>query len=535
MEPRLYQNDCIDAVELGFKTYRKQLVVAPTGSGKTIVFSFLAKRLLDATGKRTLILANRDELVAQAVEKLRSATGIFADKEKAECNARHSAQVVVASIQTMVRRLDKWSPDHFGLVIVDEADLSITPSWMKALNHFDSFANILGVTATAYRTDQKSLSSYYENVAYEIPLLELVKQGYLCPITIKSLPVRIDLSSVGIGARNDLDETELGHALEPYLDEIALQIKKNAGDRKTLCFLPLISTSNKFVEACLKSGLTAEHVDGESPDRADKLKRFERGDFQLLSNAQLVVRGWDCPPVSCVAMLRATKSWSMFVQAAGRGTRLFDGKENLLILDPLWLHTKHDICRPACLVATSQEEADVITQIADERSALPADVAEQMPIDLIGLVSETQGKREEALRKKFEALRNRKAKFISAEEFALQHHSVAIAEFEPTMRWHSEPVTPGQAKYIEKAGIDITTVKNKGQASAILDTYFKKSGSQPAARGTKWLMKQSGWRSKDNQRGPWQANMQDQRDFYASRPRKPKVSKAQSDFEGLFK
>lgn len=511
MNLRPYQTTFVESVEAGWKQFKRQLGVAPTGSGKTIVFSHLAHRRFSTTGEKTLILAHREELISQAIEKLHKATGIIAQKEKAEFNATLTAPVVVASVQTMIRRLDKWPSDHFGLVIADEAHHVLANSWRAVLDHFN--ADVLGVTATPDRGDKKNLGQYFENIACEISLLDLIRDKFLCPISIKSLPLKIDLSSVHSVA-GDLDSGELGHVLEPYLDQIARLIKDNVGSRKTLCFLPLIATSLKFVQACRDVGLSAEHIDGDSPDRKEKLVQFAQGKFQVLSNAMLLLEGYDQPDIACVVMLRPTRIRSLFAQAIGRGTRIAYGKENLLLLDFLWLHQNHNIVHPASLIAQDEEEAGAMTKVTEQQ------YGEQ---DLLELQSAAQSQREEALRKKLEALKDRKARFITCEEFAVKHHTLAIAEFEPTMRWHSDPVTEAQAKYIEQAGVDPQSVSGKGQASALLDQIFKERGAQPASHKQRWVMNQSGWMSADGRRTAWQATQQDAREFFAARNKKKQV------------
>lgn len=511
MQPRPYQTAFIESVEHGWKEFSKQLGVAPTGSGKTIIFSHLSKRLFDDTGKRTLILCHREELIDQAITKLHSATGILAQKEKAEFCASLNAPVVVASIQTMIRRLDKWPADHFGLVVCDEAHHSISDSWSTVLDHFN--ANILGVTATPDRGDKRSLGVFYENIAHEISLIDLIKDGYLSPITIRSLPLVIDLSHVGSTA-GDFDSGQLGNALEPYLGQIAVSLREAIGKRKTLCFLPLIATSKKFIDACQTVGLTADHIDGESPDRKEKLAAFERGDFQILSNAMLLTEGYDCPAISCIVNLRPTRSRALYAQIAGRGTRIAEGKENLLLLDFLFQHERHKICRPASLIAKNEEEADAMTELAEQKSA-DAQYGEDQ-LDLMELASEAQHAREEALRDRLAALANRKAKFISAEQFALQHKHMEVAEFEPTMKWHDEPATEKQREWIEKAGVDPDTVNGKGHASAVLGVYFEWKKHQPASDKVKKLMRWKRWQSLDGLRGPDTATQNDAKDFFAS-------------------
>lgn len=346
MQARQYQSEVIAAVERGWGEFSRQLVVVPTGGGKTIIFAMLAAR----QPGRTLILAHRDELIDQAIAKLGAATGIRAGKEKAEHSASLSDRVVVASVQTMLRRLDDWPADHFALVVADEAHHAVSDSWQKVLNHFDRHARVLGVTATPDRADKRQLGSYFEAIAAEVKLFDLVRDGYLSPIAVKSVPVKIDLSSVKQTA-GDFDQAELGHAIEPCLSEIARAIKEHASFRRVLCFLPLIATSQKFVEACNQAGLSAVHIDGNDPQRREKLVRFGQWEFDVLSNAMLLTEGFDDPGIDCIVVLRPTRSRPLYAQMIGRGTRVDETKENLLLLDPLWMHERHTLTRPAHLLS----------------------------------------------------------------------------------------------------------------------------------------------------------------------------------------
>lgn len=504
MQLRPYQNDFIADVEKGWEQYRKQLGVAPTGSGKTIIFSWLAKRLHDSQGKRTLILAHRDELIGQAIDKLHAATGIVAAKEKADSRASRDAPVVVASIQTMMRRADQWPEDHFGLVVCDEAHHSLSESWQNVLTRFDSKANVLGVTATPDRGDKRELGSYYENIAHEISLIDLVRQAFLCPISICSLPLSIDLSAVKSTA-GDLDSGDLGHALEPYLKSIARTIGEAAKGRKTLCFLPLIATSLKFVEHCQAAGISCKHVDGESPDRAQILKEFAAGEFQLLSNAMLLTEGYDCPDIGCICVLRPTRSRPLFAQMVGRGTRIAEGKENLLILDFIWLHERHKLIKPAHLICESEEEAEEITETMAEYGG---------DADLVESCDQVRAERESALAKRLALMASRTARFISAEEFAVRHHRLSLAEFEPTMKWHSQPITDKQSVCLERAGINVDTVKGKGHASQIIGAYFEMRDLEPASAKQKWVMQQRGWMSSDGMRNAQSATSGEAREFF---------------------
>ena len=164
---RAYQMKALHQIHKGFEEFDRQLGVLPTGGGKTILFSRLAQ---DLQPQRTLILAHREELISQAVDKLRTSTGIEAEVEMGDDRASLEAPVVVASIQTLMRepRRNRWPRDHFGLVVVDEAHHALADSYLNTLGHFHNHAKVLGVTATPDRGDKKNLGRYFQNIACEV-------------------------------------------------------------------------------------------------------------------------------------------------------------------------------------------------------------------------------------------------------------------------------------------------------------------------------------------------------------------------------
>lgn len=506
MTLRPYQQTILEAIDIGWREFRKQLIVVPTGGGKTIIFANVAK----AQPNHTLILAHREELIDQAIDKLRAATGVVADKEKAEHWADLGARVVVGSIQSLIRepRRRRWPRDHFDLVIVDEAHHVIADSYRSVLSHFDGHARVLGVTATPDRGDKRNLGQYFDNVAAEIPLFDLIDDGYLCPITVKAVPLKIDLSGVRQTA-GDFSEADLGTALEPYLAQIAQAIKEHASFRRVLAFLPLIATSQKFVAACRAAGLAAEHIDGNSPDRKEKLERFGRWKFDVLSNAMLLTEGFDDPGIDCVVVLRPTRSRPLYAQMVGRGTRPADFKENLLLLDFLWHHQKHSLCRPAHLIAKSEQEAEQITKLSQAGACLPEAVAQHCVQDLQKLAGVAMEERERSLLKRLEEHRNKQAKMMSAEEFALSHHALEVAEFEPTVKWESNAVSEKQAAVLRRAKIDLESVRCRGHASKLIDLVFRNQKLRLASTKQQALMRRMGHPSAG------QATAEEARKFFA--------------------
>jgi len=465
MNLRPYQKNAIEAIESGWMEYDKQLVVMPTGSGKTILFSHLAARKLP---RKTLIIAHREELVSQAISKLRVATGIQASREMSNSHASLDANVVVASIQSLGNRLFKYPKDHFSLIVCDEAHHAVSESWIKVLYYFQ--AKILGVTATPDRGDKKNLGKFFENVAYEISLVDLINDGYLSPIKVRTVPIKIDLNNVKQSA-GDYDSTSLGNTIEPYFGGIINSIIEHAPFRKILVFLPLIATSQKFTEMCNEAGIDAIHIDGYDPERKFKLYNFSNGEHDMLCNAMLLTEGYDDPTIDCIVILRPTRSRPLYCQMVGRGTRVARGKSDLLILDFLWSHEKLSLVKPSNLIASSQEQAQVMDKIAEER-ALSGRESQEV-LDLQGLASEAQIKREEALQERIKSNSGRKGGVVDAVEFALKYHATDIADYQPAMRWESQEITPKQKKILERAKIDTTTVNGRGQASQLIDLIFR--------------------------------------------------------------
>lgn len=479
---RPYQEQFVSTTLGKFREHSKLLGVMPTGSGKTVCFSETAKRIHPV---RTLIIAHREELLTQAQDKLYRSTGLSAQIEKAEHRASHQADVVVGSVQTLMRdkRLQRWPRDHFGLVVVDEAHHALADSYQKVLNHFDGHAKVLGVTATPDRGDKRNLGEYFEDISFEVGLHELIKQEYLCQIAVRTVPIQINLSGVRTTA-GDYNDADLGNAIEPFLESIVGELGAAIGTRKTIVFLPLVRTSKRFVELCRQAGLSAEHIDGTSSDRKEILQSFSEGEFQILCNSMLLTEGFDEPSVECVICLRPTKIRALYSQIIGRGTRIHPGKQNLLVLDFLWMTEKHSLVRPAHLVAPSDEIADQMIAISE------AAAGEDVEQDLLEMASDAKEARERKLAEELEANAKRKSRMIDPIEFALSLHEVDLADWQPTMKWHSEPPSDKQLRTLSGFGFDSKAVPSKGYASVILDRIFSRRNLNLATpKQLHWLRK----------------------------------------------
>ena len=462
---RPYQAESIAAIEGEWKQgHRRTLLVLPTGCGKTIVFCKLTENRVRA-GERVLILAHRGELLQQAADKLLKATGLRCAVEKAEESCLDSwYRVTVGSVQSLMRekRLSQFPPDYFGTIVIDEAHHVLSDGYQRVLEHFSS-AQVLGVTATPDRGDMRNLGSVFESLAYEYTLPRAIREGYLSPIKAQTIPLDLDLRNVGVSG-GDFKAGELGSALDPYLTQIAEEMAAVCMERKTVVFLPLIQTSRKFRDILNQRGFRAAEVNGESADRAEVLAAFDRGEYNVLCNSMLLTEGWDCPSVDCIVVLRPTKVRSLYCQMIGRGTRLHPGKEYLLVLDFLWHTERHELCRPACLIAGSDEVARKMTENLEAAGG---------PVDLEAAEEKAQSdvvaQREEALARQLSEMRGRKRKLVDPLQFEMSIQAKDLAGYVPAFGWECAPPSEKQVQALEKQGIFPDEIENAGKAALLLN------------------------------------------------------------------
>lgn len=470
MELRPYQETARQKVQEEWEEGKKRtLLVLPTGTGKTIVFSKIIEDRVKK-GERVLVIAHRGELLEQASDKLYKSTGLKTATEKAEQTSLGSFyRVVVGSVQTLQRekRLNQFPPEYFDTIVIDEAHHAISDGYQRVLQHFED-ANVLGVTATPDRGDMRNLGSYFESLAYEYSLPEAIKSGYLSPIKALTIPLKLDLSNVKQQA-GDFSTKDLGTALDPYLEQIAEEMKKQCFNRKTVVFLPLVKTSQKFRDILNQHGFKAAEVNGESADREQVLKDYEDGKYNVLCNSMLLTEGWDCPSVDCVIVLRPTKVRALYSQMVGRGTRLAPGKKELLLLDFLWHTERHELCHPANLIATDEAVAKKMTENIEELGT-PIDLeqAEQQAKEDVAL------EREESLAKQLSEMKRRKRKLVDPLQFEMSIQATELTDYVPSFGWQMSPPTDKQVKALEKWGIFPDEIENAGKAEMLINRLVKR-------------------------------------------------------------
>lgn len=469
-ELRPYQQQARDRIHAEWDAgHTRTLLVLPTGTGKTIVFASVAADQVRA-GDRVLILAHRGELLEQAADKLQRSTGLVSAVEKAESTCLDSwFRVVVGSVQTLQRtaRLERFPQDYFGTIIIDEAHHAITDGYRRILDYF-SGAKVLGVTATPDRGDMRNLGEVFDSLAFEYKLTDAIKEGYLCKIMAQTIPLQLDISSVTMSG-GDYAVADLGTALDPYLEQIAAEMAVRCKDRKTVVFLPLIKTSQKFRDLLNTYGFRAAEVNGQSDDRRQVLADFDAGKYNVLCNSMLLTEGWDCPSVDCVVVLRPTKVRSLYSQMVGRGTRLSPGKTDLLLLDFLWMTDKHELCRPADLVCEDRTVARQMTEHLAE-TGCPEDIEEAAAQASEDVVAQ----REEALAKQLEEQRRKKAKLVDPLQYEMSIQAEDLAGYVPAFGWEAGPPSEQQTAALEKLGILPDAVESAGKAALLLDRLNKR-------------------------------------------------------------
>lgn len=338
MRLRPYQEECVQAV-LDARTSgaKSALFVLATGLGKTVIASHIIHRVPG----RWMVIAHRDELLRQAAQKLRAITGDMPDIEKADLYASEvewmKSRVVVSSIQTQRVRRERFRPNEFSGVWIDEAHHAPAQSYRDTSAYYQNNPNLflMGCTATPDRADEKALGQVFETVPFVYELDRAIDDGWLVPIRQEFVEVKaIDLSAVGTTA-GDLNGRELAEVMEyeQALHGVADPTVEIAGDRRTIVFCASVAHAERLSEIIdrRKPG-KAGWLCGKTPEdqRREILKRFAQGDIQFLCNVGVLTEGFDDPGVEVVAVARPTKSRALYAQMVGRGTRTVPG-----LVDPI--------------------------------------------------------------------------------------------------------------------------------------------------------------------------------------------------------
>jgi superfamily II DNA or RNA helicase len=382
IELRPYQRECIESIESAEKNgTHRQLVALPTGTGKTIIFTTVAKK----RNGRTLILAHRDELIQQAVDKLEM---VWDDANvgvvKAERN-EIDKQVVVGSVQTVSRenRLEQL-PTDFDFIVTDESHHAPAATYQRIYKYLGvmaeegeellPYALHLGVTATPQRTDKIGLSDIFDKIVFHRSIRDFIPD-YLCDLRCVQIMTHVSVDGVETWA-GDLRTDQLSALLNTVnCNELIVEAwKEHAFGRLTLCFTTSVAHARDLCGAFQEAGIDAAWVCGETPldERRDILAKFAQREIEVLTNCAVLCEGYDNPALDCIILARPTKSTLLYTQMIGRGTRTFPDKKDCLILDVSCISTEHDLVSFPSLFGLPLKEQDgeqTLTEQLEEKEA----------------------------------------------------------------------------------------------------------------------------------------------------------------------
>lgn len=397
MALRPYQAAALEAVRNTYKEgHRTALVVMPTGTGKTVLFAEISRL---AKGP-VLVLAHRQELVEQAREKISLWCNDVVAVEMAHQRGftrpdGTRPKISVASIQTLRQRLKDVPRDAFKIVVVDEAHHATSDSYRAVLDHFDAY--LLGVTATPDRSDRVPLGEVFSAVAFSYDMRQAIKDKWLCPIRSFLVQTQADFSGIRkVAGELAIREVEDVLTQELHLAEIVTPILRERGERPTIVFAASVAHAHalcRVINEQADDPSCAAALDGSSSFevRAPVLNRFRRGEIKILVNCSLFTEGFDVPQIALVVIARPVLSRSFYAQMVGRGTRIADGKKDLLVLDFVPGNCRHSLVQAVDIFASSNEEVqERARRIAQEVSAEGQAIALEKALELAQQEQEAQ-------------------------------------------------------------------------------------------------------------------------------------------------
>lgn len=499
MNLRPYQQLAVNAVLDSFGDAQTSLIVMPTGTGKTVTFAHIIDQM--AGNGRAMVLAHREELIFQAAEKIHGVTGEKPDIEMASARADvvmfRKAPVIVSSIQTQIAgnppRMQRFNPNDFGLVVIDEAHHATAASYRRVIEHYkqNPKIKILGVTATPDRADEAALGQVFDVVAfnYEIPVA--IDEGWLVPVKCRQVWVdSLDFSGVSTTA-GDLNPGELAQVMEyeENLHAIADPLMEIAGDRRTLLFAASVAHAERLRDIINRHREgAARWVCGATPkdDRRRVLREFASGRAQFMVNVGVLTEGFDDPGIAVIGMGRPTKSRSLYAQMAGRGTRPLPGIVDRLDSDE---QRRQAIARS---MKPSVEIIDFVGNSGRHKLVSAADILggdyEDEAVEMAtAKVRESDGAIDvsEALERAAEEIEERKARErarVAALKAKAQYRTSSVDPFDvfgieaPRQRgWDlAAPPSEKQVALLAKFGIDAGTM-TKAQVNRLIGECIARS------------------------------------------------------------
>jgi len=534
LEPRKYQIEAVEAViEASKRGVSRQLISLPTGTGKTIIFALLAKRL----GVRTLILAHREELLQQARQKMLLVWGTKSPSCQPEANVgllRRKetkgllSEVCIASVQTAIqpKRLAALKSRSFGLLIIDEAHHATADSYYKIASELGFLTGdrgrsplLVGVTATAYRGDKVALGNVFDEIVFERSTITMIRGGFLCDARGVSVETRVDLADIHTQA-GDFVSSELARAVNiPERNAlVAGTYAEQAQGRKAVVFCVNVQHSLDMATTFRERGINAEAVYGAMgmTERKSILDAYGRGSLNVVTNCNVLTEGWDAPETSAIFLARPTKSPVLYTQMIGRGLRIHPGKNDCLVVDFADIAGRHSLCGLSTLAGNPRVKVgkgELLTEAIErlEREDWEEDKqkiivsAENREIDLFERskyiwqavgnnfrLPLTDGssvwcKQTQEGYTAWAVDSSGTIKVLSEDVLPLGYamgicedfiRSLSVGRYsDKNAHWRKRPASSGQLEYLKKLGVMLDREITKGEASDLIDKVM----SQPAS------------------------------------------------------
>jgi len=363
---RDYQLDCLNRSKTAYESgINRQLAVLATGLGKTAIASSL--RSHHGLKGKVMMLVHMDQLAKQAARAMATWNpGAFVGVEMAGQYASPMDDFVIASVPTLGRkgsdRIKGIDPSEYSAIIQDEAHIGMADSFKRVYDHFGLMQPnpegplFLGITATPNRNDGQGLKALFDMIVFDMGIRDGIASGFLCDIRAMRVSGKADLGGVHV-RMGEFAENELASAVNTP-ERNAIIVKewyKHARTRRTICFTANVQHALDLAQAFVVHGVDAKAVWGDDPLRQEKIDYHKTGQYPVICCAQLLGIGYDDPQVSCIVLAAPRKSFVRYAQEVGRGTRIADGKEDLLVMDICDSSSKHDLCTVSSLLGLPKD------------------------------------------------------------------------------------------------------------------------------------------------------------------------------------
>ena len=534
---RPYQQEALDAVVSNANNgIKKQLVVLPTGAGKTVIFSQLP--IIKPDTLPMLVLAHRSELLDQARSKILDCNpNLTVEIEQAERKAGR-VDVVVASVATLGRnntpRIEEYPKDYFKSIVIDEAHHAAAPSYRRIIDYF-SPDFLLGVTATPQRSDSTRLIDVFDEIVYYRTIQDLIQEGWLSPLVGYRVKTSTDISEVEI-QNGEYSQSQLEEKIDnPERNAHVVAAYRNlAMDKKALVYASGVRHAENLALSFRQASVETAVIVGTTPreERETILAQFAKGQISVIVNVGVLTEGFDEPSLEAIIIAKPTRSTLLYTQIVGRGTRLFEGKKHCIIIDiadttkgkkPIGLPTllgmppEFDLqgqsltdvaekfeelesyCPGEAVRVLNPEDIQVAytrinlfmppppnpvvleysklvwAEIAEDEFHLGLNNSESMRIkcDTLGRWNVTLHDNTQKSTRVLGIAPDMREAFARSDRWIQSNRASSVSLLDSSAAWRADSPTDSQQKLLKRIGVPITSDMTKGMASQIISRYYE--------------------------------------------------------------